>query len=319
MEREQFFDYLSSYPNISAFVKTYSADEMIRIVTSFLNISTEVLLAHPMGGYSKGGTSGAYYFVIQDIKRNIKHYDWVYEHMNDDISRHVFFNLIRFRIVPDMQFIKYAYDGEHPAYFDDNLVSVYENEVFVDCGAYRGETTVAFTDKYKTYKHIYLYEPSGDNVEECRKNLKGYKNVTVRYCGVGEKSDHIGLNVAGASSSFINPNNLDTGMHENHVEIAALDTDIQETITFIKMDIEGFEIPALLGARKHIMNDKPKLAICLYHVVSDIWEIPRLIHYMNPDYKFYIRHYDKEHNWETVLYAIPESVNKSMVLGGDVQ
>lgn len=70
------------------------------------------------------------------------------------------------------------------------------------------------------------------------------------------------------------------------------------------------KIPALLGAKKHIRNDSPKLAICTYHIISDIWEIPKLIFSTNQNYKFYIRHYMKTQNWETVLYAIPREEKK---------
>ena len=317
MNQIPFLDTIVTYPQISQFIRTHSAEEITQIVSSLANISSTELLRYPMGGYSKGGTSGAYYFVLRDLKKNIVHYDWVYDHLHDDISRKVFSHLLRFRIVPDMQFIRLAYDGEHPHYFDDTIVSVDENEVFVDCGGFHGETTEFFVDKYKIYKHIYLYEPSSNNFEMCRQNLKDYPQVTVRHCGVGEKSDYIELNVADASSSFIHQNNPDHDADEHNVEIAALDIDIQEKVTFIKMDVEGFEIPALLGAKNHIMNDKPKLAISLYHVVSDIWEIPRLIYYMNPDYKFYIRHYDNKHNWETVLYAIPAQESNGLLYGGN--
>lgn len=73
------------------------------------------------------------------------------------------------------------------------------------------------------------------------------------------------------------------------------------------MDIEGFEIPGLLGAKNHIKNDTPKLAICTYQIVSDIWEIPLLIHEINPNYNYYFRHYRPDQNWETVVYAIPKN------------
>ena len=72
------------------------------------------------------------------------------------------------------------------------------------------------------------------------------------------------------------------------------------------MNLEGYEIPAILGAKNHIKNDYPKLAICTYHIISDIWEIPMLLHMIRPDYNYYLRHYQEDQNWETVLYAIPD-------------
>lgn len=86
----------------------------------------------------------------------------------------------------------------------------------------------------------------------------------------------------------------------------SLDEDIKEKVTYIKMDVEGFEVPAILGARQHIKNDTPKLAVCVYHIISDIWEVPRLIHNIYSGYRFYVRHYMEHQNWETVLYAVPK-------------
>jgi len=69
-----------------------------------------------------------------------------------------------------------------------------------------------------------------------------------------------------------------------------LDDDMQEEITFIKMDIEGAEVAALLGTQNHIKRSKPKLAISLYHKLPDLIEIPRLIRQLVPEYKFYFQH-----------------------------
>jgi len=292
---------MSNYDRISHFIKSYSKQEIVQLIANLCRVEPERLLSWPMGGYSKGKSSGAYNLVLDDLQKNITHYDWVYEHLCDDISRKVFANLIRYRIIPDNQFIKAAFDPRYPEYFDDEVIHFDENEVFADCGGFHGETTELFIQKYQSYKHIYVYEPEPENAEICRQNLHRYPNVIVRNCGIGEQSSEIQIFRDGSASSF-----MDNSTDGEAAQSVSLDEDIQEKLTFIKMDIEGFEIPALLGAKKHITQGKPKLAICLYHVISDIWEIPRLIHQMNPDYQLYIRHYDADQNWETVLYAIPK-------------
>jgi len=68
------------------------------------------------------------------------------------------------------------------------------------------------------------------------------------------------------------------------------------------MDIEGSETKALLGAKRIIQEHKPRLAICVYHNPKDYFEIPFLLKQFVPEYKFYLRHYYKDHG-ETVLYA----------------
>lgn len=70
------------------------------------------------------------------------------------------------------------------------------------------------------------------------------------------------------------------------------------------MDIEGAEYEALEGSKEILKRYSPKLAICLYHKPEDIYKLPLLIHEMNPNYKFYIRHYS-DYRTDTLLYAIP--------------
>jgi hypothetical protein len=72
--------------------------------------------------------------------------------------------------------------------------------------------------------------------------------------------------------------------------------------TFIKMELEGHEIPALHGAEQTIRQYKPKLAVCLYHKPADMWEIPLLLKNYVPEYRFFCK---KSHPvCEFVLFAI---------------
>ena len=74
-------------------------------------------------------------------------------------------------------------------------------------------------------------------------------------------------------------------------------------VTFLKMDIEGSELAALRGAERIIREQRPKLAICVYHKPEDMWEIPSFILSCHPDYKLYLRHHSMLAD-ETVLYAV---------------
>ena len=87
--------------------------------------------------------------------------------------------------------------------------------------------------------------------------------------------------------------------------MTALDAFFQnrEAPTFIKMDIEGAEREALAGVEQLIRSHKPKLAICAYHKVEDIYTLPELIRTFRDDYTFYLRHYS-DTIYETVLYAV---------------
>jgi glycosyltransferase involved in cell wall biosynthesis len=74
-------------------------------------------------------------------------------------------------------------------------------------------------------------------------------------------------------------------------------------ITFIKMDIEGAELQALIGAECTIIRNKPKLAICIYHSDEDMLRLAQWIHEKVPEYKLFVRQ-NCNYFWAaTVLYA----------------
>lgn len=88
-----------------------------------------------------------------------------------------------------------------------------------------------------------------------------------------------------------------------NVSVTSIDSIVSEDVSFIKMDIESFEPYAIEGAQKTITKSYPKLAICIYHKTSHLWEIPLMIKELFPKYThFEVRHYNKTYS-ETVFYA----------------
>lgn len=92
------------------------------------------------------------------------------------------------------------------------------------------------------------------------------------------------------------------------ITVDTLDTIIKEKVTFIKMDLEGWELNALKGAAEHIRSDCPKLAIAVYHNSSDFRKVFKYIQGFDLDYQVYLRHYTQ--GWsETVMYFLPRKAN----------
>ncbi len=74
-------------------------------------------------------------------------------------------------------------------------------------------------------------------------------------------------------------------------------------IDYIKMDVEGAEINALMGANQIIEHQKPILGISAYHDLSHFWLVPKIMLDKNLDYRVAFRH----HSWnmsDTVCYGI---------------
>lgn len=181
------------------------------------------------------------------------------------------------------------------------------SEIFVDAGSFDGATSLLFLDWAGAKgKRIWMLEPDSNNVALCEKNLNdrfAKKNVNrVEYSivrlGLWNKKDTLYFQSGASGASKV----AESG--NASIEVDCLDNILDgKPVTFIKMDLEGSEYNALLGAKKTIKAFNPKLAISIYHKPQDVWELPSLILEMNPDYKFYLRHYSIS-SAETVLYAI---------------
>lgn len=288
-------------------VRQYSAQEIIRAGAKLTSTTPIEMASIPVMGYVADGIFdknilNPLWLSTQDICENIEGYEWVYNRLSDENSRHVFNCLVLYRLLPHNSLLAASCDSTTPEYFDKSIVNCDENEVFVACGGYTGDTVLSYIQNMGAYKRIYVYEPSTENFSVMCGNLRAYKNIVTRHAGVGEKSGTLSF------TNFVGMQDAGTFIHADEggekIPVVSLDEDIAEAITFIEMDIEGFEKDALKGAARHLREEKPKLAISLYHFVGDMREIPHLIHSINPKYKFYIRQYQSNQNWGTVLYAV---------------
>lgn len=203
------------------------------------------------------------------------------------------------------KFVDYTVLSLKTQYFDESLLTFKNDEIFVDGGCFDFWTSRLFLEKMNKlglhYKKIYAFEPDAANMQKCKSNIEklGIDNVELIEAGLWKYDGQLDFSQQGNGSShvFIQDNS-----EANKVKVVALDTYIRDSVSFIKMDIEGAELEALKGAEYLIKRDKPKLAICLYHKKEDIWEIPYYIKTLVPEYKLYMRHYSNCEN-ETVLYA----------------
>ena len=73
-------------------------------------------------------------------------------------------------------------------------------------------------------------------------------------------------------------------------------------IDFIKVDVEGSELPALVGADAALRQWRPKLAISLYHRPEHFFTIPLWLDSLGIGYRFFLDHYSIHHE-ETVPFG----------------
>lgn len=183
-------------------------------------------------------------------------------------------------------------------YFEE-FVPYKEEYPFIDAGAYTGDTSLEFV-KFcgGNYKKIYFLEPDPKTLEQGKELTKHLKNIEYCNYAVCDCKKQLKFSADLKMGSKIS----DEG--EMIVEGIDLDSLVKEDKCYIKMDIEGAEKEALLGAKRLIKNGSI-LAVSAYHKAEDIRILPKTILEINPNYDFYLRHY-MDCIFETVLYAIPK-------------
>lgn len=238
--------------------------------------------------------------IFKDLIDNKAAYLDVYNKLADKKSKLIMEKIIKFRTNFDFKLLHEAFElSSGDQYFDEQIIKLTDNEVFVDGGGFDGNTSLKFIEKTSNqFKKIYFFEPDKNSFPEAKINLKNYQNI--EYFQKGLYSDFATLRFCemGLEGSCISSEgNIE-------IEVVPLDSMAEQKATFIKLDVEGSEAEALKGASAHIKTS-PKMAVCVYHKCRDLREIPELILSMNPNYNLYLRQYTNS-LYETVLYAIPK-------------
>lgn len=232
---------------------------------------------------------------IDQLKEHLDDFIWLYGELADYRSKKVLYGILRYWMTFDFEYKRSIKEYNFADYWDFDLFCCDENEVVVDVGAFNGDSALSYIENFRKYKRIYCYEITPSSYEEMEQRLSDFDNIILRNVGVGDKNGEMYI----ADSDLELSSNRISEADGKPVQIVRLDDDIQEPVTLIKMDIEGSELAALEGAKGHIQRDKPKLAICTYHNNHHIWEIPRWMKEVNPEYKLYMRYNGSEYGFAT--------------------
>ena len=191
-------------------------------------------------------------------------------------------------------------------YFPRDIMTLSDNEVLADCGAFDGDSIRVFLERTsRSFGQIYAFEPDAMN----RRALERYlfslppsesDRIRVFPFGVSDHEGTVYFDASGTAGSRVT-----TDQSAGSIECCRLD-DVLGGIspTIIKMDIEGGEPDAVRGATQTIRTARPILAVCAYHKCEHLWTLPPIISAALPDDRVFLRRYAEE-CWETVYYAVP--------------
>lgn len=136
--------------------------------------------------------------------------------------------------------VLYEQHENSPHLYVDGRHKISKGDVVVDAGVCEGNFALRYIEDIKK---VYLIESSTEWIEPLERTFRPYKDKVV-FCY---------KELARSSSS----------------KTVALDDLVHEKIDFLKMDIEGAEVDAVLGSKSVLLNSNAKCSICCYHRQSD--------------------------------------------------
>ncbi len=174
--------------------------------------------------------------------------------------------------------------GASAKYFD--CYTHIENEVWINCGACRGDTIMNFLANRYAFRRIFAIEGDRQYFADLRQNLALLPDA------IGRRIRFLDFYLNSTTSPDL---------------IQKLFTTIQ--ISLINMDIEGYELEALATLEPVILKNRPVLAIAAYHRAEDLVAIPAFVNNLATGYNFFLRKYcGAEPNAfnEYIYYCVPD-------------
>lgn len=289
-ERDDRYNYILAIQYVSAELEAMlrkNAESILIFDHSFIGVNTDTL------------------YTLEFCQENEPLLTEFYNSLADEKSKETLVAFINQRICARTSYYGKYFDPNH--YLAKDLVRLQDNEVYVDCGAYDGDSVLAFlkaaeAQGVKKPAKILAFEPEEKNFELLQNANIGDVQLTAINKGVWSENTTLRFDSGMDTSS-----RLSEGEGNTSIDVISIDNALEGTnhATFIKMDIEGAELEALKGAQHTIRASLPVLTISLYHKPEDLVTIPQYIRTLSDDYRFYLRGHHPALAFELVLYALP--------------
>lgn len=218
---------------------------------------------------------------IDDFKRS----EGLFE---EELSKKVFRAFIESRLNGNIDAIFDAFT--RPMSYFDNDIWELKNEVYVDCGAYNGDTVAMFIDAVSgRYQSIYAFEPDHKSFRKMKERILPYDDGRIHLFekGLWNKNTFLDfLSDEGQSGYAVATSDPDVA---HTIAVCRLDDIIEEEVTLIKVNMSGSNQECIEGARRIIRNCRPKIAITVGLTKERLYQIPLLLKQMNPNYDLFLR------------------------------
>ncbi len=231
------------------------------------------------------------------LEQNRSRIEAAYALLADDFSKKVYENLLRFKLSGKIAYLLDVQTEKSEVF--ERLIPFSANDVFVDLGAYNGDTALEFAEmRHGEYREIIAFEPNHKSFLKLLENTRSLLRCRAVEAAAWSRNETLFLNGKTGRSAAIERN--------GKTEVRAVRVD--ETVPVahhIKFDVEGAEKEAIEGCEGIIRRARPSLWISAYHRTEDLFELPLQVQKIAP-YRFHLRHHPYLPAWDTVYYCTPK-------------
>lgn len=261
-----------------------------------------------------------------DFKNSQKEYEAVYSTLEDEISKNIFIENINYKLSGNLLRLHKLEDGN--TFFDSHLLRSANDSVYIDVGAYTGDTVCRFLEYDAKYKRIIAIEADRGNFESLNRFIRYGKirDTVLINCGAWSEKTIMKFYTMdqNANLNYDMPNfyrgtkeqaDNDTLSKCSADEVVEMEVDaldhllVDERPTLMKINAMAADLPILKGAENIIFKCHPDIILEYGVRPSYLIDEIKYIDGLHAGYRFYLRQKRIYKDSKTVLYAIGSDEN----------
>ena len=248
----------------------------------------------------------------EEIEQHLQDFQETLDVLEDELSKSNFMAFLKTRVSGNNRYIEEVFKYE-TTFFENDIIQLCENEVYLDVGAFDGDTIRMFLRKTDhRYQHIYEFEADDENYLKLRNYISDIKLERIELSNKGAWNEK-------GRRAFLKNQKQASGVADNtetHNYIQAdISTIMMESldemfyytnkVTLFKINYRNGVKEALEGSANILRDHMPKLVITVGFDCYNVRAIPKLIKRINSKYRFYMR-FCRSMASGLVLYGVAE-------------
>ena len=233
------------------------------------------------------------------VSQHEKELNEVHNLLCDEESKRLFDGIVQAKLTGSLPLLLSSVSEDYDGFL--TLLHPQSYRLSADLGAFTGDTAQRLSSFAPGIETIVCMEPDPKTFARLQKSCKDSPWAELHPSAAWDKEETLDFRIGGSRSSRLSGEGKTAKVRAMPLD-AILDG---RKCDFIKYDVEGADLPALLGSEKTILDSRPEMLLSLYHRSEDLFVLPLALHKICPEYDFYLRRAASLPAWDLNLIALP--------------